>query len=690
MISDKIFLKEEENLVENEKAVFLFDNMYFGPFEIFYRMLDKKYYIIPNASNNNYLIPFYTTNSVEPLVFEKQDSSKKTYSTTYVHIIGEASLYDAITDDILIDAIKDNNIPLDLAINDSKEFVQMCKKSPFFSHMSNSSENVSNNRIKRIMDIIETSNDFEEKKQEMLRVLSDQYPDITNQIINNSGEIQKKDSRIRSLEQSIDNLNQEIDDLNKQLVKQNETVSSSATPEEIQKYKDEILRLNNELSDLKNINTDIEQLKNKNTDLTRKRDDLIAEVKKYKTQKESLAEEVQEEVKNAIEKASKKRAEIAFDPYISDAMIKVAAQWDSETEDASYAKDAENFRKANASSLSEEELIKYIVNYVQERKKYDYNDIINIYISVAQNFLTIFSGEPGTGKTSMCDIIGETLGLSSNNRFTPVSVERGWSSKRDFIGYFNPLTRKYDKSNSKVYNALRILDIENKNSKYPYVIMLDEANLSPIEYYWADFMRLTDRETNSDSYINIGTEQEIFIPETLRFVATINTDQTTEILSPRLIDRACIIKLPEIMVTNNQTASTAPTELLTWFNFTNTFSKDSELRDNTKKVLEDIYSKFNRYGMNVSPRIQLMIEKYVKSAQEIMLDGVASKSETAIDYAVLQKLLPKINGYYSYYEEFFKQLKDTCNANNLKMTAKAIDKMIANQEKNMGYCQYLI
>ena len=36
------------------------------------------------------------------------------------------------------------------------------------------------------------------------------------------------------------------------------------------------------------------------------------------------------------------------------------------------------------------------------------------------------------------------------------------------------------------------------------------------------------------------------IPETLHFVATINNDHTTETLSPRLIDRAWVITLPQL------------------------------------------------------------------------------------------------------------------------------------------------
>ena len=144
---------------------------------------------------------------------------------------------------------------------------------------------------------------------------------------------------------------------------------------------------------------------------------------------------------------------------------------------------------------------------------YQYNDIINMYICITQSFLTIFAGNPGSGKTSICNIIANSLGLNraldENNsdimRFIPVSVERGWSSKRDLIGYYNPLTKKYDKSNGKIYDALRVLDNEKDNSSFPMLVLLDEANLSPIEYYWAEFMRIADRESLIDKCLSLCT-----------------------------------------------------------------------------------------------------------------------------------------------------------------------------------------
>lgn len=88
--------------------------------------------------------------------------------------------------------------------------------------------------------------------------------------------------------------------------------------------------------------------------------------------------------------------------------------------------------------------------------------------------------------------------------------------KRDLIGYFNPLTKRYDRSNAKIYDGLMILNEERENSRFPFVILLDEANLSPIEYYWADFMRIADK-SDKNMFINIGLDDDIYIPETLHF-----------------------------------------------------------------------------------------------------------------------------------------------------------------------------
>lgn len=126
-------------------------------------------------------------------------------------------------------------------------------------------------------------------------------------------------------------------------------------------------------------------------------------------------------------------------------------------------------------------------------------DIINILISVTQNFITVFAGEPGVGKTSLCTILGKSLGLY-DERFVKIPVERGWTSRKDLIGYYNPLSKTVEKTNIEFFNSLsKITNEANRGiNNIPFFILLDEANLSPIEHYWANFISISDAPTSQD------------------------------------------------------------------------------------------------------------------------------------------------------------------------------------------------
>ena len=397
----------------------------------------------------------------------------------------------------------------------------------------------------------------------------------------------------------------------------------------------------------------------------------------------------------------------AFDPYISNAMIEAAGVYSSNSESDQYKTISEEMKRIDCVEIDRSSLIDKLVTGVQIFRNYSKNEILNMYICLSQNFLTVFSGEPGTGKTSICNILASSLGLKkfgennniSKNRYVPVSVERGWSSKRDLIGYFNPLTKKYDRNNAKIYDGLMILNEERQESRFPYIILLDEANLSPIEYYWADFMRAADSNENN-VFINIGLEKDIYIPKTLHFLATINNDQTTEELSPRLIDRAWIVRLPKytekisgIEVTDD--IDKYFKDIVLWSDIENTFVVSESKEMSLKLLADQIYNLFDEHHLTVSPRVQQSIKNYVCVAQEIMEDevdevGVCNKKQKALDFAIVQKLLPKINGYYKDYERLFASLKQICDENHLIMTKNALLSMEEFKDQNMGYCKYLI
>lgn len=701
-ISDKTFISGninllETNITDGEMVVLFYNEKYYGPFKALRRQYDERFYINTLAGENNYLVPFFSTTDVEVIELEKQAYYKDPTYTRFIQVISNNIMYDdTITDEILLEKLTDD-VPIELAATNPEEFSHMYSNSPFLAELP---KEIVSKRLDRLIEIVNNVDKLKEKKHEVFELLLKFYQEApSDKMIMESdaykalqNKYDEERAKNANADKTIQELNRELENNNSQIIELRKSSEGTASSEEVAKLKALNKSLTEELNTIKETIESIEKLKAEQTELETTTRYLQRQTDDYERKITTL----KNEISNAIDAAgSAGMASLAFDPFISSEMMKKAASWETTEEDKQYKEKLKMISEVTPSSLNDTDLIDYIVNYVKARREYSRNDIINIYISIAQNFITIFSGEPGTGKTSMCNIVAESFGLlqygEELNRFISVSVERGWSSKRDLIGYYNPLTRKYDKSNGKIYDALRVLDVERDKSEYPFIIMLDEANLSPIEYYWADFMRLTDRSSLNDMYINIGAERELYVPETLKFLATINTDQTTETLSPRLIDRACIIKLPKVEPRYNAYASSASTEIITWDNFVKAFSKTAELNPITQKGMKEIYKLFNDYGMSVSPRTQLGIKNYVMAAQEIMEDEPNTLArEKALDFAVVQKLLPKINGYYSVYERFFDSLKQLCKEYNLSMTEDAVMKIIDAQERNMGYCQYLI
>ena len=698
-LKGNIYLKEK-TLAENEPVLLHYDSKYYGPFPVKHRIIDDKFYISINAADGNCLVPYYAEDNTSEIEIEWQFYLKEPSYMRVLPIQSEPAWVDMITDDILIEKIKED-INFDLAKENPEEFIHMCANSPFLSDVSNQ---VLASRTQRIFDIIDKVGQYQSTKQEIFDKLLEGYrtipSDMSNKLIKESDlykDISAKYNEERRKSEEKDKQMQKLQemnaDLNLQIEKITKQTTGTASEGEISLLNAKIVALQEALKKAQqgsDVSENVKKLQQQQEKLIHTNEFLTEQSKEY----QSRVETARNEVRDAIRESASQMGHLAFEPYIASEMMKAAASWDAQQEDKKYKEKQHAFALVPASDLSGSDLVNYIVEKVQERRNYSRNDIVNIFTSVAQNFITIFSGEPGTGKTSMCNIIAETLGLHSFGddlyRYSSVSVERGWASKKDLIGYFNPLTRKYDKSGNKIYDALKLLDAERDSSEFPFLILLDEANLSPIEYYWADFMRLTDRTSKNDSFINIGTDKDLYVPQTLRFVATVNTDQTTESLSPRLIDRASIIRLPKATIKDDVSLNDC-NEKISWENFVKAFARGTELRPITQKALSDIYTLFEDYGMNVSPRIRLNIENYVKATQETMEDEAdVLRREKALDFAIVQKLLPKINGYYTNYARFFDSLNQLCKEHNLKMTEKSVAKIVENQERNMGYCQYLI
>ncbi len=373
---------------------------------------------------------------------------------------------------------------------------------------------------------------------------------------------------------------------------------------------------------------------------------------------------------------------------VESARVRLDDELVDETNDKLIIKKCENLydnllKQKNEELSGDESLLNHVIdlmNRCRDKETYTKNVIANMLICLSQGFLTVFSGKPGCGKTSICRIIGESLGLTNYMektskqlefneyktfedrrnetvdpaRYLEVSTERGWTSKRDFIGYYNPITEKFDKVNALLYNTFVVLDHEARedikereeatagNSEYkgterlPCFVLLDEANLSAMEYYWADFMNICEADWRESNSIDLGGGRVFRIPETLHFIATINNDHTTEILSPRLIDRANVIDLPQSQIKKIINDSEAAVRAVSWQELKKNFCPDENESKNNWQTYKDskengsfnpycVYSEIkefvdDRFNLSISPRTEIAVSRYYYVACKLFGD----------------------------------------------------------------------
>lgn len=718
----------EGNYYEKELVLLQQGDRYYGPFPVKERKKDGVHFLNLELSNtvNNYLVNYFERSEIIDDLFQinylVSDTVESQESDTLVLLKGNIHIEDVIPNEVLLGELGRfydvSKATTDTTRGDALD--ALTKNSVLFG--SNRPSDVTEEQLKEIQqnrrnkaekELIDLSNLYTEKRNVLKQLIDSSDVDLDSELKsllsrrmrrseewrNREIEFEEKDKQIQELNEQLSNIKDELEAKGNydsketaQLIEGLEQKKNELETDikKLQKQQDEISTYIAKSAVIKETGEKIDVLNYKHGQLEE-------QVSKLKESKRDLEQEINEVIKYFKKNIYTEKTNFAFSPLVSQAMFDAAGSLQKEEQQSSFSS-SKNTCKTIESSIvkkSKEELILYLTDNIKEFREYGFNDIVNMFICISQNFLTVFAGDPGTGKTSICEILANSLGLNlfkerdSLNRYVPVSVERGWSSKRDLIGYFNPLTKTYDKSNGKIYEGLKTLDAEGTESLFPFLILLDEANLSPIEYYWSEFMRVADQD-GRDVFINIGEEQDILIPQTLRFLATINNDQTTVQLSPRLLDRAWVIKLPEIKMDYSETPDSKKffKDIITWKELSDAFIDNKQESIQLEEVLNNVYQLFDDINLTVSPRVKNSIRKYLLVAQNIMENEDDSKKyEKAIDYVIVQKLLPKINGRIS--DKKLTELRNICNSNHFYLAEEAVSSLLQQLEENMGFCQFL-
>ena len=339
------------------------------------------------------------------------------------------------------------------------------------------------------------------------------------------------------------------------------------------------------------------------------------------------------------------------------------------------------------------------------------SDVINYCICITQGFITTLAGAPGTGKTTLCRLLAQAMGLEeetgqyeSNARYTEISVERGWTSLKDFIGYPNPFPTAGENvpdiiaSHVDACNAFRRMherwEAETPDAP-PYLMLLDEANLSPIEYYWSQFLRncqLDDPDELKKRKINVSQTQSWKISPNLRFLTTVNFDHTTEELSPRFLDRSWVISLkaPKKLSERKTPTTPKPASMKTLQRLFGHAREQEHFPSAIAPIWDKVQQVFQEKDINMplSPRNILAVEHYCIAAARFSSEEITPKQ--ALDFAILQKILPTISGYGARCEALVTRLTAIAQDFELHESYEKLKEMRSAAEENSQFYQFFV
>ncbi|HEY8389553.1 MAG TPA: AAA family ATPase [Clostridia bacterium] len=197
----------------------------------------------------------------------------------------------------------------------------------------------------------------------------------------------------------------------------------------------------------------------------------------------------------------------------------------------------------------------FIVNFAAntpERLSYTHDTVATFIAGLGASRLSILQGMSGTGKTSLPKAFMQAIGGNCEI----VEVESSWRDKNELLGYYNEFNGIYTpkKFTQFLYKAAL-------NPEIPTFIVLDEMNLSRIEYYFSDFLSLmesredqraitllnrriyppnkeSDTDKKQSSYLALTDGNTIKIPPNVWFIGTANRDESTFEISDKVYDRA--------------------------------------------------------------------------------------------------------------------------------------------------------
>ena len=324
-------------------------------------------------------------------------------------------------------------------------------------------------------------------------------------------------------------------------------------------------------------------------------------------------------------------------------------------------------------------------NYLaKEEKLYFDIDTIRFFVSgFAASHFMILEGLSGTGKSSLPRYFAKFI--NANLLFVPVQAT--WRDKTNLIGYFNDFSKAYSETEflTSLYHA-------NYNPDMIHMFVLDEMNISRVEYYFADFLSVLEYPEEEwkikimqlpynfipPAKLDDGVIQ---IPNNVYFVGTANKDDSTFTITDKVYDRAITIDFDNrndaFNVNGDASTINLSRSALAKLYQEAKNNKSYQMTDNDyqkfQTISDYIYDQFDiTFGNRILNQISELVPVFV---------SCGGTKEESLDFLLSRKVISKIEGRFEEYvknalRELLNLIHKTYGKDVLKRSEKTIQNLM--------------
>lgn len=191
-----------------------------------------------------------------------------------------------------------------------------------------------------------------------------------------------------------------------------------------------------------------------------------------------------------------------------------------------------------------------LVPRVQEKGVFETTFVARLHSALwahQRRHFAILSGLSGAGKTLLARSYAAAIASGDDgDRYLTLPVQPGWHDPGALLGYVNPLRGDSYVRTEFLNFVLRAV----RDPERPYVVILDEMNLSHPEQYMAPLLSAMETgaaiQLHSEGDTFDGVDAVVPYPANLVIIGTLNMDETTHGLSDKVLDRAFVVEFWDV------------------------------------------------------------------------------------------------------------------------------------------------